>query len=46
MPGEQVGAAYVSIGLDDSKLESGLNSAKGKVSSAVGGMGYRHRQRS
>ena len=39
MPGEQVGAAYVSIGLDDSKLESGLNAAKGKVSSAVGGMG-------
>ena len=39
MPGEQVGSAYVSIGLDDSKLESGLNAAKGKVSSAVGGMG-------
>ena len=39
MPGEQVGSDYVSISLDDSKLESGLNAAKGKVSSAVGGMG-------
>lgn len=38
MPGEQVGAAYVSIGLDDSKLESGLAASKGKVSAAVGGM--------
>jgi len=39
MPGEQVGAAYVSIGLDDSKLDSGLSAAKGKVSGAVDGMG-------
>ena len=39
MPGDQIGSAYVTLSLDDSKLESGLNAAKGKVSSAVGGMG-------
>jgi len=38
MPGEQVGSAYAKISLDDSALDSGLNSAKGKFSAALSSM--------
>ncbi|MCK9571577.1 phage tail tape measure protein, partial [Candidatus Pacearchaeota archaeon] len=38
MPGEQVGAAYAKIGLDAKDLDSGLASARSKVSSTVSGI--------
>jgi TP901 family phage tail tape measure protein len=38
MPGEQVGSAYAKIGLDDSELDRGMNSAKGKFESFAGGL--------
>lgn len=38
MPSAEVGSAYATLGLDDSKLDSGLSSAKGKFSSAVDAM--------
>lgn len=38
MPSAEVGSAYATLGLDDSKLDSGLSSAKSKFSSAVDAM--------
>ncbi len=38
MPSAEVGSAYATLGLDDSKLDSGLSGAKSKFSSAVDAM--------
>jgi len=39
MPGEQVGSAFVSIGVDTKALEAGLNASKAKVGTFASGLG-------